>query len=275
MANKKKFFTNKKIIIFTCGYYGRLTFRKLYKKNKILNFFDNYSKRKKLFNVNIIKPKFIKSCHFDYICLAGRDIFTLKNQLFTLGFKKRQIKIFNNIEIKPSNQESFKREKLSYALLAKILDLFKLLKINYVCSYSGLLSVIREKNLSSFSDFEISLQLKYNKKLLRYLKKNKFALKYNKSFIHKKNIYKSYYVVSKKNFNKIIEYPRISFVFLHNHLGGYREIAGKKIYKKHYFTHIKKMDVHNLELNVPYNYKEHLMDWYGKKWEEKSKFWVK
>ena len=110
MTDKKKFFINKKIIIFTCGYYGRLTFRKLYKKNKILNFFDNYSKRKKLFNVNIIKPKFIKNRHFDFICLAGRDIFTLKNQLFSLGFKKKQIKIFNNIEIKPSNQESFKRE---------------------------------------------------------------------------------------------------------------------------------------------------------------------
>ena len=35
------------------------------------------------------------------------------------------------------------------------------------------------------------------------------------------------------------------------------------------------MDVHNLTLNVPYNYKEHLIDLYGKKWKENSKFWVK
>ena len=59
---------------------------------------------------------------------CGRDIFTLKNQLFVWDLKKTN-KIFNNIEIKPSNQESFKRENY-LTHLAKILDLFKLLKLN-------------------------------------------------------------------------------------------------------------------------------------------------
>ena len=44
---KKNFLKGKKIIIFTCGYYGRLIFRKLNYKNKIIYFFDNFTKKKK------------------------------------------------------------------------------------------------------------------------------------------------------------------------------------------------------------------------------------
>ena len=57
---KKNFLKGKKIIIFTCGYYGRLIFRKLNYKNKIIYFFDNFTKKKKIIQRESKKTNFLK-----------------------------------------------------------------------------------------------------------------------------------------------------------------------------------------------------------------------
>ena len=69
----------------------------------------------------------------------------LKKQLLSLGFKNKQICTFNNSQVRPRGEESLEREKLAYTLLNKVLKSFKLNKIEYLCSYSGLLGIIREK----------------------------------------------------------------------------------------------------------------------------------
>ena len=109
-------------------------------------------------------------------------------------------------------------------------NILKLNKIKYLRSYSGLLGLIRKK-FSHFSDFEISCDLRDNKKIL-YLLKNKLIIKYNKSFKYNKEIYKNFYITSQKNYNKKIEYPRVSFVFLAKTQKGFKEISSKKIKKK-------------------------------------------
>ena len=275
MKSFNSFYKNKKLIIFTCGYYGRLMFRKLYKKNKILYFFDNFKKKKYFFNTKLVKPKFLNKKEFDYICLAGRDILVLKKQLIRLGFKNKQISIFNNSQVRPSGKESVIKERLACILLKKVLNIFKLNKIKYLCSYSGLLGLIREKKFSHFSDFEISCDLRDNKKILYFLKKNKFIIKYNKSFKYNKEIYKNFYITSQKNYNKKIEYPRVSFVFLAKNSKGFKEISSKKIKKENYFTSIKSIKLKNLKFNVPLNYSKDLTSLYGKNWKKKSQFWLK
>ena len=275
MNSLDNIYKNKKLIIFTCGYYGRLMFRKLYKKNNIIYFFDNFKKEKYFFNTRVIKPKFLDKKEFNYICIAGRDILVLKKQLLSLGFKNKQICTFNNSQVRPRGEESLEREKLAYTLLNKVLKSFKLNKIEYLCSYSGLLGIIREKKLSHFSDFEISCDLKDNKKILHSFKKNNFIIKYNKSFKYNKKIYKNFYVTSKKKFNRKIEYPRVAFVFLVKNSKGFCEVTSKKFQKSDYFSSAKTIKVKNLKFRVPLNFSKELVSLYGKNWKKKSKYWTR
>ena len=270
---KKNFLKGKKIIIFTCGYYGRLIFRKLNYKNKIIYFFDNFTKKKKLFNVKVKRPIFLKNEKFDFICLAGRDIKILKRQLIKLGYKKNQIIIFTNQEVRPSGRESLNREKIAIVLLKRILKSFDKLNIKYQCSYSGLLSIIREKKLSIFSDFEISLNIEDNRKLLKHFRENNFIIKYKEAFEFKNKIYKDFYLTSNKEVDEKMEYPRVSFVYCYEGKKFVKEIRKNKILNKEYFSKIKKISVKNIKFNVPYNYKNHLFNLYGANWKKKSDYW--
>ena len=271
---QKQIFKNKKIIIFTCGYYGRLIFRKLMRKNKIIYFFDNFTKKKKLFNVKVKKPFFLGKNEFDYICLAGRDIITLKAQLIKLGFKKQQIIIFSNQEVRPNGHEALKREKLAEILLKRILKLFDKLRIEYLCSYSGLLSIIREKKFSEFSDFEISLNIQDNEKLLKLFKKNNFIIKYKNKFNFGNKVYKDFYLTSKKGLNKKIEYPRVSFVYCLKKKNYTKEIRKNKKLEKYYFSNIKKVSVKKIKFNIPKRFEKNLTNLYGTNWKKKSKYWL-
>ncbi len=273
MSIRNKILQNKKIIIFQCGYYGRLAYRKLYKKNKILNFFDNFSKQNLLFGIKIIKPQFLDEKYFDYIILVGRDIPILKKQLKKLGYKNSQIKILNNVDVRPSGLEAKKREKLARKLLKKTLSIFKKLNINYVCEYSALLSVIREKKFAAFSDFEISVELKNFRKIFKYFKNKGFIIKYNVPFKYKKVLYKNFYLTTAKKLSKIIEHPRVCFDFYVNTFNGYKKIPVIRFVDKNYFTNTKEISLNGLIMNAPNNLKKHLNNIYGPNWKRTKKFW--
>ncbi len=276
MSNKKKNINSikkKKIIIFTCGYYGRSIYRKLFKNNKILYFFDNFSKHKSLFGTKIIKPTFLKQTTFDFIALAGRDIKKLKTQLIKLGYKNNQIKIFNNIELRPNASIRKIREKTAVKLFKKIILGFKKLNIWYVCDYSGLLSLIRDKKLASFSDFELGLKLEDYKKVLKYLTNKNFIIKYKTPSKYKNKIYKHFYVTNSKYLNKKVESPRYSFLFLYKTNGGYRDIIKKRFRKEAFFLKSNKIFIKNLEFRIPNNHLQLLKNLYGKNWRTPSSFW--
>ena len=180
-------------LIFGCGYYGRLVFRKLKFKN--IFFLDNNHKIKKFLGKKVLTPNDLikKNILIKKIYLAGRYIDEQLVQLKKLKIDK-EIRIFENKELKQSKNKLIIREKRILRILKILIKELNDKNIRYWLDRSSLLAIKRKQFLSELSDVDISIDNKDYRKLQLIMKK---IYKKKNIYIYKKNI-----SLNKKRYNK-------------------------------------------------------------------------
>jgi hypothetical protein len=190
-------------VIFGVGYHGRAVYRKIKIKSKNdICWVDNDKKKsfKSLFGSKIYPVSHLKKLKYKKIILSGRSIEEQITQYKKLDLDKKKIKIWDNLKLIPSKKLQIKREMSAEKILQNILFVLAKKKIfNWVDS-SGILQVIRDKKISSLSDFDLSFYYKDHKKVLRSFQnhklydvvKTKIDSKKCKIFMRGKNNFKDY-----------------------------------------------------------------------------------
>ena len=265
-----------KVLIFGCGYHGRAAFRRCIRTNskfKISAWIDNDKKKigKKLFKVNIYNPKNIELLDFDKIILCGRNI---KSQFQQIPKKfKNKIIYWGRSKIQPTNFQRKMRELKTKKILKKIINLLEENEVHYWIDRSGLLSLTRDKKLSSLSDFDISFNKVDLDKIFEIFKKNR-SFDTFKGYIKRKNKYYPQIYIKSKNNLLNFEHATIDFTFYDfkkNFI--YQFDNKKKKIPKKLINDFIVFKLQNINFKIPKFYKKYLKYLYGSNYLQKIEFW--
>ena len=264
----------KKVVIFGCGFHGRAVFRKcilIKKKYKIIGWIDNDKKKfhKKLFNTKIFPVNSINDINYDYIIISGRNVEEKIDQIKKIN-KKSKILLWDNSKIKPERKKIQKRDSSLSKILNHVLIKLELYNVNYWVDSSALLTIYRKECLSIRSDFDISLDNKDQKIILKIFKSNKYY-KFRKIRLNKNQL--KCFFISKNNYLNF-EPAVVDFSFKDFSKKKYifNSSNNKKKYPKHYFLKFRYIYYKNFKFKVPYETKNYLKYLYGN-WKLKNKFY--
>ena len=145
-----------KVVIFGTGAAGRAIYRVIKDKDDIVAFIDNSPSKINTFykGIKIIAPAELKKLSFDAVLIGGVWADEMSAQLLNLGISKEKIKLIDDKDISYSTDNRAKTTNYYVKSLVGILDE---LGYNYFIDGSGLLSILRKRELSVVSDVDIML----------------------------------------------------------------------------------------------------------------------
>ena len=143
-----------KVVIFGTGAAGRAIYRA--SKDDIIAFIDNSPSKINTFykGIKIIAPAELKKLSFDAVLIGGVWADEMSAQLLNLGIDKEKIKLIDDKDISYSTDNRAKTTNYYVKSLVGILDE---LGYDYFIDGSGLLSILRKRELSVVSDVDIML----------------------------------------------------------------------------------------------------------------------
>lgn len=145
-----------KVVIFGTGAAGRAIYRAIKDKDDIVAFIDNSPSKINTFykGIKIIAPAELKKLSFDAVLIGGVWADEMSAQLLNLGISKEKIKLIDDKDISYSTNNRAKTTNYYVKSLVGILDE---LGYDYFIDGSGLLSILRKRELSVVSDVDIML----------------------------------------------------------------------------------------------------------------------
>ena len=145
-----------KVVIFGTGAAGRAIYRAIKDKDDIVAFIDNSPSKINTFykGIKIIAPAELKKLNFDAVLIGGVWADEMSAQLLNLGIDKEKIKLIDDKDISYSTDNRAKTTNYYVKSLVGILDE---LGYDYFIDGSGLLSILRKRELSVVSDVDIML----------------------------------------------------------------------------------------------------------------------
>ena len=145
-----------KVVIFGTGAAGRAIYRVIKDKDDIVAFIDNSPSKINTFykGIKIIAPAELKKLNFDAVLIGGVWADEMSAQLLNLGISKEKIKLIDDKDISYSTDNRAKTTNYYVKSLVGILDE---LGYDYFIDGSGLLSILRKRELSVVSDVDIML----------------------------------------------------------------------------------------------------------------------
>lgn len=145
-----------KVVIFGTGAAGRAIYRVIKDKDDIVAFIDNSPSKINTFykGIKIIAPAELKKLNFDAVLIGGVWADEMSAQLLNLGINKEKIKLIDDKDISYSTDNRAKTTNYYVKSLVGILDE---LGYDYFIDGSGLLSILRKRELSVVSDVDIML----------------------------------------------------------------------------------------------------------------------
>lgn len=145
-----------KVVIFGTGAAGRAIYRVIKDKDDIVAFIDNSPSKINTFykGIKIIAPAELKKLSFDAVLIGGVWADEMSAQLLNLGISKEKIKLIDDKDISYSTNNRAKTTNYYVKSLVGILDE---LGYDYFIDGSGLLSILRKRELSVVSDVDIML----------------------------------------------------------------------------------------------------------------------
>ena len=145
-----------KVVIFGTGAAGRAIYRAIKDKDDIVAFIDNSPSKINTFykGIKIIAPAELKKLNFDAVLIGGVWADEMSAQLLNLGISKEKIKLIDDKDISYSTDNRSKTTNYYVKSLVGILDE---LGYDYFIDGSGLLSILRKRELSVVSDVDIML----------------------------------------------------------------------------------------------------------------------
>lgn len=145
-----------KVVIFGTGAAGRAIYRVIKDKDDIVAFIDNSPSKINTFykGIKIIAPVELKKLNFDAVLIGGVWADEMSAQLLNLGIDKEKIKLIDDKDISYSTDNRAKTTNYYVKSLVGILDE---LGYDYFIDGSGLLSILRKRELSVVSDVDIML----------------------------------------------------------------------------------------------------------------------
>lgn len=145
-----------KVVIFGTGAAGRAIYRAIKDKDDIVAFIDNSPSKINTFykGIKIIAPAELKKLNFDAVLIGGVWADEMSAQLLNLGINKEKIKLIDDKDISYSTDNRAKTTNYYVKSLVGILDE---LGYDYFIDGSGLLSILRKRELSVVSDVDIML----------------------------------------------------------------------------------------------------------------------
>ena len=145
-----------KVVIFGTGAAGRAIYRVIKDKDDIVAFIDNSPSKINTFykGIKIIAPAELKKLNFDAVLIGGVWADEMSAQLLNLGIDKEKIKLIDDKDISYSTDNRAKTTNYYVKSLVGILDE---LGYDYFIDGSGLLSILRKRELSVVSDVDIML----------------------------------------------------------------------------------------------------------------------
>ena len=145
-----------KVVIFGTGAAGRAIYRAIKDKDDIVAFIDNSPSKINTFykGIKIIAPAELKKLNFDAVLIGGVWADEMSAQLLNLGISKEKIKLIDDKDISYSADNRAKTTNYYVKSLVGILDE---LGYDYFIDGSGLLSILRKRELSVVSDVDIML----------------------------------------------------------------------------------------------------------------------
>lgn len=145
-----------KVVIFGTGAAGRAIYRVIKDKDDIVAFIDNSPSKINTFykGIKIIAPAELKKLNFDAVLIGGVWADEMSAQLLNLGIDKERIKLIDDKDISYSADNRAKTTNYYVKSLVGILDE---LGYDYFIDGSGLLSILRKRELSVVSDVDIML----------------------------------------------------------------------------------------------------------------------
>lgn len=145
-----------KVVIFGTGAAGRAIYRAIKDKDDIVAFIDNSPSKINTFykGIKIIAPAELKKLNFDAVLIGGVWADEMSAQLLNLGISKEKIKLIDDKDISYSTNNRAKTTNYYVKSLVGILDE---LGYDYFIDGSGLLSILRKRELSVVSDVDIML----------------------------------------------------------------------------------------------------------------------
>ena len=145
-----------KVVIFGTGAAGRAIYRAIKDKDDIVAFIDNSPSKINTFHkgIKIIAPAELKKLSFDAVLIGGVWADEMSAQLLNLGISKEKIKLIDDKDISYSTDNRAKTTNYYVKSLVGILDE---LGYDYFIDGSGLLSILRKRELSVVSDVDIML----------------------------------------------------------------------------------------------------------------------
>ena len=145
-----------KVVIFGTGAAGRAIYRVIKDKDDIVAFIDNSPSKINTFykGIKIIAPAELKKLSFDAVLIGGVWADEMSAQLLNLGIDKEKIKLIDDKDISYSTDNRAKTTNYYVKSLVGILDE---LGYDYFIDGSGLLSILRKRELSVVSDVDIML----------------------------------------------------------------------------------------------------------------------
>lgn len=145
-----------KVVIFGTGAAGRAIYRVIKDKDDIVAFIDNSPSKINTFykEIKIIAPAELKKLSFDAVLIGGVWADEMSAQLLNLGISKEKIKLIDDKDISYSTDNRAKTTNYYVKSLVGILDE---LGYHYFIDGSGLLSILRKRELSVVSDVDIML----------------------------------------------------------------------------------------------------------------------
>ena len=145
-----------KVVIFGTGAAGRAIYRAIKDKDDIVAFIDNSPSKINTFykGIKIIAPAELKKLSFDAVLIGGVWADEMSAQLLNLGISKEKIKLIDDKDISYSTDNRAKTTNYYVKSLVGILDE---LGYDYFIDGSGLLIILRKRELSVVSDVDIML----------------------------------------------------------------------------------------------------------------------
>ena len=283
--------SEKNIVIFGVGIYGRAVYRKIKKlpdRYNIIAFIDNdTSKNNTSFDdVSIHSPEDIKLLEYDEIFLAGRFVTEQEKQLVDeLGIDQSKIKLFKKSDLTPGPKEVKARSDSIDHFLEIFSDIAKSKQMPYWMDHSALLGIIRGEDLSRFSDVDIALiSAQDANSLWSELKKSKIIETFNisRTFVSEGEVSSKHMdvgttrkVLAESKVSVVEQEPAIIDINIRTKIGEdlYYAINAKEAKTPYsYFDGHDIATYNSIELRIPKNAEEYLELLYGENWRTPAEF---
>lgn len=275
---RKKTASSKCIVVFGAGEYGR-TFARFsthIKKNQNVIFIDNNpALQGRLFDkIPVYSPKELHLINISKIYIYSRHIQDMLNQLKSLNIPNTKIKIITEANINFSTNFLINKRRWLKEKVIAVSKEFKKLKVKHWLDHSGLLAVIRDKDLAFQTDIDFSvcsdeiesIASHFNNYFNDIIFKKKYAEENGPYW--KKGDLLTFSMQDKKTFVSIdimTKYFTDKNVFW---------LVNRKILKcpLSFFSGHNSYDIHNHKFRVPLKVKKYLTYLYGD-WEQPVDNW--